>query len=540
MYLILVAIVVVPWIVDRYYSFHLEIKDARHRLEDAAKLTEEALSGRISKIDFALMGIAQHVARKPKATSQNFNTVITEWAKPLRKYGIESRISIFSSEGILVGSPSAPSAVGTDFSDRDWYREGKAETVDRLIISGPIESRVETGRWVAILSRRILDDKGRYLGSVNATIPLSYFGELHKKAGMGQYDLFSVGAGSPLRFVWREPMNDVTINKLMSAPSQDFLRSDKRRDTYLYRSTIDNIERLVAITKVAESNLTVSVGMTRDRVLLHWKKQTVIQLAFLATLILTGGALILIYIRLRARQEQQKMTLLQTSKLASLGEMSAGIAHEINNPLAIIDGALRSLRKHREDPVKFDERLASLTKSVERISRIVSGLKKFSRSSAGRIRQTTRLSAILNEVMTLSQPKALREVVPVTLEISTDSAVSCDPIEIEQVFINLVSNAIDAVKGCEAKWVKVKVVEESGDILVQVIDSGAGVPQEIEPKLFQPFFTTKPIGEGTGLGLSIVRGILEDHGAHIRLNRELDHTCFEVRFQQVIKQDQAA
>lgn len=228
--------------------------------------------------------------------------------------------------------------------------------------------------------------------------------------------------------------------------------------------------------------------------------------------------------------EIERAKALHNAKLASLGEMSAGIAHEINNPLAIIDGNVRSLKRHRDDPEVVTTKLDSIARSVDRISRIVSGLKKFARQSAGTTRSLVPLWQILTEVKVLIEPKSHLNSVLVDFELGSPSEILCDSVEIEQVFINLINNAIDAVKKLDEKWVKVIAYDEAGEVVVRVIDSGTGIAPEIEAKLFQPFFTTKAVGEGTGLGLSIVKGIIDQHKAHIQINRSLQNTCFEVRF----------
>ena len=228
--------------------------------------------------------------------------------------------------------------------------------------------------------------------------------------------------------------------------------------------------------------------------------------------------------------ELERSKSLHHAKLASLGEMSAGIAHEINNPLAIIAASLSLLRKFKDVPEKFDSKLEAVTKAAARIEKIVKGLKKFSRSSEGNIHQNENLAAIINEVMTLVESRSSRHSVPITTEAASDLTIDCDAVEIEQVLINLINNAIDAVKDQEQRWVKIHCFESESGPTVRVIDSGEGISQAVEAKLFQPFFTTKPVGEGTGLGLSIAKGILDQHKATLTVNGEFKNTCFEIRF----------
>ena len=106
----------------------------------------------------------------------------------------------------------------------------------------------------------------------------------------------------------------------------------------------------------------------------------------------------------------------------------------------------------------------------------------------------------------------------------------CNEIEIEQVLVNLVNNGIDAVETKEERWIKIEIQESENEIILRVQDSGPGIPSAVAEKLFQPFFTTKPVGEGTGLGLSIIKGILDEHKAKIQLLKDHPNTCFQITF----------
>ena len=229
--------------------------------------------------------------------------------------------------------------------------------------------------------------------------------------------------------------------------------------------------------------------------------------------------------------ERERLVVIQTSKLASLGEMSAGIAHEINNPLAIISGAAALLPKYLNDPEKFKSKLESIERSTSRIARIVHGLRKFSRTSEGTVRESKNLAAIVEEVLTLVSAKASQHSVPIFFHPNGgEYMILCDEIGIEQVLVNLIGNSIDAVKDLKDKWVEVRLDSDANGVLLEVEDSGPGIPEDIQEKLFQPFFTTKPVGQGTGLGLSIAKGILDDHGALIALRSGCENTCFQIQF----------
>lgn len=235
---------------------------------------------------------------------------------------------------------------------------------------------------------------------------------------------------------------------------------------------------------------------------------------------------------LKAEEEAklEKAKALHNAKLASLGEMSAGIAHEINNPLAIISGSAELMQKHLSDTELIKSKTEIIFKATQRIAKIVNGLRKFSRSSEKKEYTAKSLNQILKEVVTLVEPQSKRYYTEISLTSSTDGLILCDEMEIEQVLINLINNSIDAIKGNHKRWIKISVFEDSAQIVIQIRDSGNGIDSKIAEKLFQPFFTTKPIGEGTGLGLSIVKGILDEHKASIELLQNDPNTCFELRF----------
>lgn len=234
-----------------------------------------------------------------------------------------------------------------------------------------------------------------------------------------------------------------------------------------------------------------------------------------------------------SRLKSAEAQIIQTAKLASLGEMSAGIAHEINNPLAIILGSVGLLTKFAAQPEKLAAKIESIQKAAERIARIVRGLKKFSRSSDKGLYKNHALSKIVQEALVLTAAKSKQFDTPISCEIKTEALIYCDDVEIEQVLINLIHNAVDAVKNQNEKWVKIQVFEKDEQLVLQVADSGPGIPENIRSKLFEPFFTTKKVNEGTGLGLSISKGILDEHRASISILPTRPNTCFQLCFEKV-------
>jgi len=228
--------------------------------------------------------------------------------------------------------------------------------------------------------------------------------------------------------------------------------------------------------------------------------------------------------------DQAQSLMAQSAKLASLGEMAAGVAHEINNPLAIIKANAQLLQNMNLDNPKIVHRIETVLKASSRIIKIVSGLRNFSRLDSGKVKKLIEFSEVLKEALSIVEVNSKFKGVQVLTDIQSGLMINCDPLEIEQVLINLLSNAVDAAMLNQDKWIKIELLALDQSALLRVIDSGLGISPEVEAKIFDPFFTTKPVGQGTGLGLSICKGILDNHQASLVLNRKFKNTCFEVKF----------
>jgi len=232
-------------------------------------------------------------------------------------------------------------------------------------------------------------------------------------------------------------------------------------------------------------------------------------------------------IRTEAVLRQAQDGLLQAGKLAAVGQMSTGIAHELNQPLA----ALRTISGNTG---KFLERgdydtaranLRTIIGLVERMGRITGALKSFARKSNG-TRQAELAQAVDNALFLLDtriaavHPSLHREVEPGLL-------VACDPNRLEQVLVNLVGNALDAVTGREQPMISLHAHVTGGMAHLTVRDNGPGLSEEAFSRLFEPFFTTKPAGEGLGLGLTLSAGILNENGGSLSASNHPDGgACF--------------
>ncbi len=233
--------------------------------------------------------------------------------------------------------------------------------------------------------------------------------------------------------------------------------------------------------------------------------------------------------------DMQRMAMVNSSRLASLGEMSAGIAHEINNPLAVIDGTTRLIARQiaanvEIDMKKLDTHLAKISKMVVRITKIVNGLRAFSRDGSQELVTQFPIDKFFNDISDLCHANLVHKKVDMRFFVEDPSVViSGREVQLSQVLINMINNSADAVEHLDEKWINVDCVVEEEHVLITITDSGKGIPNEIQTKMLQPFFTTKELGKGTGLGLSISLGIIESHGDSLTYCQNNQNTRFEIR-----------
>lgn len=219
--------------------------------------------------------------------------------------------------------------------------------------------------------------------------------------------------------------------------------------------------------------------------------------------------------RLKTMMEQ----LVSSEKMASVGQMAAGIAHEINTPLGIILGYAQLMMDDFEPESETYQNLEVIERQTQASRKIVADLLKYSRQS-GSARETVNFNEIISDAVAITEHSLNLSHIKVYQHCPEDLPVIVgDPEKLRQVVVNLINNAHHAMEGQENGELHLasRCDQSTNKVIVEVRDTGHGIPEHVKAKIFDPFFTTKPVGKGTGLGLSVSYGIIQEHGGTIEI-----------------------
>jgi signal transduction histidine kinase len=229
----------------------------------------------------------------------------------------------------------------------------------------------------------------------------------------------------------------------------------------------------------------------------------------------------------REREELQRAQLAQTEKMVAVGTLAAGVAHEVNNPLAGVLASIENMRDNPDDDEMRDRYLQLIADGLRRIERTVANLLNFSRPREIKLERTS-INHNLRHVVELVGYQLRSAGVEVKMDLDTNPAnVEADHFQMEQLFLNLVLNALDAMREGGTLYLRTRV--RGGKVIAEVRDTGHGIPAEVRERIFDPFFTTREVGEGTGLGLAVSGSIVAAHGGRIELETSVGRgTTFRV------------
>ena len=243
----------------------------------------------------------------------------------------------------------------------------------------------------------------------------------------------------------------------------------------------------------------------------------------------------------RRREREQESLLIHSAKMATLGELSAGVAHEIRSPLSAI-AVTAELLTRIEAPGPTNQGSVAghgvrIKECAAHIAKIVADLQSFSRDATRDPMSECKLREIVSSTLHLCGTKFMNQKVELKVdEIPEHWVVTCRAPQVSQVLLNLISNAYDAAMQGGEHWVRLSVSEEGDFFAISVSDSGPGVPEEVQKKMMLPFFTTKAPGKGTGLGLSISRTLMHANGGELVFQSKATHTTFSARLPKPLRE----
>ena len=508
----------------------------RRIADDHRQMIEAFLSERISDLELILYTHDFERLRRQELLDDIFENL-------LRKSDAFADLGIFDAQGIHVAYHGPFRLAGKLYQDAAWFKEALEKG---HYISDVFLGYRNIPHFIIAVSR---EEKGQKV-VIRATIDTITFCNLVGNVRVGKTgEAYILNREGILQTQRRSGGN-------LMEPDQDaadLLEPHTDIRTFL-QSSLSGQDYMYATTWMIDQKWQLVVRQEKGEVFKALK--TTVYLVILAV-VLGGGAIVATAVFLAERivqrikeadiqKERLQEQLVRAGRLAELGEMAAGFAHEINNPLQIIkseqalietileDFKQQQLLSESEDMVDFEDSIKQISLQVNRCSEITHSILKFGRKNEPEVQKVS-LDQFIPEITKLVQKKAQVQGITVQQQIADHTpAVACDPTQLQQVLLNLCNNAIDAIYARHGSAGGNLGVEagptENNMVLIKVTDDGCGVDDDNLKKIFSPFFTTKPVGQGTGLGLSICFGIVTAMGGKMEVDSKPgEGTTFSVQ-----------
>ncbi|BCJ08629.1 MULTISPECIES: ATP-binding protein [unclassified Pseudomonas] len=436
--------------------------------------------------------------------------------------------------------------VGSNYGFRPYFKQTRSQGSGRFYAVG-----VTSGVPGYFLSSAVNDEHGRFLGAMVVKLE---FPELEREWRQGS-DILLVSDARGITFIanqdgWRyrelQPLSGADRAEL--AETRQY---DKQPLVPLQHQALTRFTDTSHLTRVQGPDGTAEylwerLPLEAEGWTLHLLRKpqvaedgrnaalaaAAIWLSLVFAALFVSQRLRLARLRQRSREELKRLVeertrelhtaqegLVQSAKLAALGQMSAALAHEINQPLTTQRMQLETLRllldHGRHDEAR--QALEPLEQMLTRMAALTGHLKTFARNSPGGLRERLDLATVVDQALHLLDTRIRAEGVEVALYLARPAWVRGDAIRLEQVLINLLRNAIDAMADKRYKRLEIRIEADDGQWRLSVLDSGGGILDCDLDRVFDPFFTTKPVGEGLGLGLAISYGIVIDAGGRLQV-----------------------
>ena len=514
-----------------YYYFTTSIETStiasmKRIVEDHRHMIDSFLRERRANLEFILHSYNYDDLADPAALYNIFTNLQKESSAFVD-------LGIFDEEGIHVNYQGPYKLVGRDYGKENWFKEVMKEG---YYVSDIFLGFRRIPHFIIALKREVAGKAW----VVRATIDTYMFNDLVKKVRIGKTGeayilnvegIFQTERRSGGNLMDKDPEN-------VKYPSSHsgivtFLQKDERGDEYCYATTWLKDKKWLLVVRQEKADAFRALRSAGYLIILITVigGGAIISLAFYLT-----GRIVRRMQRMDAEKDELGQQLVRASRLAEIGEMATGIAHEINNPLQVMKSEqglmeviLSDLKekgelKESEDLKELEDSIDQIKLQIDRCSKITHAVLRFGREREV-VSTDIDLRDFIPDVISMVENKANVEGITITEEISADiSPIQGDPGQLQQVLINLFNNAIDAIverHGSKGGKLNIGTVPKGdGKVEIYVKDNGAGISPENLKKVFRPFFTTKPVGKGTGLGLSVCYGIIDNMGGVMEVSSE--------------------
>ena len=470
-----------------------------------------------------------------------------------------STLELLDHSGLAVAASNwrMPSSyVGHNYGFRPYFSQTRTQGTGRFYAVG-----VTSGIPGYFLSSAVLDDDGRFLGAMVVKLE---FPELEREWRQGS-DTLLVSDARGIIFIANQPGWRYRLLRPLSESDHAELKATRQYDkqplTPLVFESLERFDDNSDLTRVAgpggQANyLWESLPLSAEGWTLHLLRRP--QVAFEdsrnAALAAAGLWLTLVFLllflnqrwrlakmRQRSREELERLVeertrdlrtaqdgLVQSAKLAALGQMSAALAHEINQPLTAQRMQLATLRLLLDHGRVDDayKALKPVDDMLTRMAALTGHLKTFARKSPSGLRERLDLAAVVDQSLQLLDARLRDEQVSTVLHLTRPAWVRGDAIRLEQVLINLLRNALDAMQDKPCKRLEIRLQADEQLWRLSVSDNGGGIADEHLPKVFDPFFTTKPVGDGLGIGLAVSFAIVHESGGRLSVENQGNGAAF--------------
>lgn len=526
----LIPLLLIGWVINYHYSSFAEKRtndSFKTQLEQHRKLVDLFLQEQVSKLNL----VAQ-------VNSMDF---LANKANLLRVFeNINEKQGAFTDLGLIDGYGDHLAYIGPydlinkNYSQSFWFQEIISGENKQVYISDMFMGFREVPHFIIAVLRS--ENNKKWI--LRATIETDVFRSVVEDVRIG-----STGEVFMLNDKGVYQTNTSQGGKIMEKSSFPVMPFDESLNIQVQRFGVKGNykqppKQIAAYTWLNNPRWMLVIRQNHSDALYDVNHANYIVLIFLhisAFIILIASILITRYminvIRMRDKElELANNKFIHASKLASVGELSAGVAHEINNPLAIILSEKQILADMEQQTDEIDSNfreqllksLLRISNQVQRCKRLTHNLLRFSRKTQSLINNVD-IKILIKDVIELIEREAATSGVKLILELDPDlPTILTDSSQLQQVFLNLITNAIDAHDGkpygCVRVITRINEIDNGLDIVIS--DTGSGILPEVKEKIFDPFFTTKAVGRGTGLGLSICYGILKKLGGNIQVQSE--------------------